>query len=401
MNAYRKKVKWHFMRKFPIQFLWPVCRNPELLKSFARGAYRRYIQAKLDYRREDGVSNSLWMISPRITHRCNHRCAICAQWGESGYNARDDTPKVTGEVPLEVYKRVVDDVAPLKVHFYITGGEPFLYQPLVPFVNYVKQKGLTVQIVTNGVGLEKNAETIVENGWDMICVSLDGPREVHDQCRGLQGAYDTAVKGIMKIQELKKEKNKVKPQFFMIATISKTNESMLVETVREAEKLNPDGMVIYYSWFTREWIGEKHTKIFQEKLGVTPFAWKGYVRDTTNMDINKVAEQVRAIKSGKFKMPILFVPDLKTDEIKKYYYEPENFFGYENCVTPWFELDIMPNGDVVTCRDFPDYVAGNIKEQSILDIFNGERHRRFRQALRSCKNGVFPICSRCCGLMGF
>ncbi|MBS7614500.1 radical SAM protein [Candidatus Bathyarchaeota archaeon] len=389
------------MRKFPVQFLWPVCRNPELLKSFARGAYRRYVQAKLDYRREDGVSHSLWMISPRITHRCNHRCAICAQWGESGYNARDDTPKVTGEVPLEVYKRVVDEVAPLKVHFYITGGEPFLYQPLVPFVNYVKQKGLTVQIVTNGVGLEKNAETIVENGWDMICVSLDGPREVHDRCRGVQGAYDTAVKGIMKIQELKKEKKKVKPQFFMIATISKTNESMLVETVREAEKLSPDGMVIYYSWFTREWIGENHTRLFQEKLSVAPFAWKGYVRDTTNMDIDRIAEQVKVIKSEKFKMPILFVPDLKTDEIKKYYHEPENFFGYKNCVTPWFELDIMPNGDVVTCRDFPDYVTGNIKEQSILDIFNSEKHRRFRQALRSCQNGVFPICSRCCGLMGF
>ncbi|MBS7656554.1 MAG: radical SAM protein [Candidatus Bathyarchaeia archaeon] len=389
------------MRKFPIQFLWPVCRNPSLLKSFARGAYRRYVQAKLDYRREDGVSRSLWMISPRITHRCNHRCAICAQWGESGYNARDDTPKVTGEVPLDVYKRVVDEVAPLKVHFYITGGEPFLYQPLVPLVNYIKQKGLTVQIVTNGVGLEKNAETIVENGWDMICVSLDGPREVHDRCRGVQGAYDTAVKGIMKIQEIKKEKKKVKPQFFMIATISKTNESMLVETVREAEKLSPDGMVIYYSWFTREWIGENHTKIFQEKLGVTPFAWKGYVRDTTNMDVDRIAEQVKVIKSGKFKMPILFVPDLKTDEIKKYYHEPENFFGYKNCVTPWFELDIMPNGDIVTCRDFPDYITGNIKEQSILDIFNGERHRKFRQALRSCQNGVFPICSRCCGLMGF
>jgi len=341
------------------------------------------------------------MISPRITHRCNHKCAICAQWGESGYNARDDTPKVTGEVPLEVYKKVVDEVAPLKVHFYITGGEPFLYRSLVPLVNYIKQKGLTVQIVTNGVGLEKNAEAIVENGWDMLCVSLDGPREVHDRCRGVQGAYDTAVKGITKIQELKKEKKKVKPQFFMIATISKTNESMLVETVREAEKLSPDGMVIYYSWFTKECIGQKHTEIFEKLFGVTPFSWKGYVRDTSNMDIDKISEQVQKIKSKKFKMPILFVPDLKIGEIRKYYYEPENFFGYRNCVTPWFELDIMPNGDVVTCRDFPDYVTGNIMESNILAIYNGEKYRAFRRDLRSCENGVFPICSRCCGLMGF
>ena len=389
------------MRKFPIQFFIPVCRNSELLKSFTRGSYKRYVQTRLDYRQRDGRSNSLWLLSPRITHRCNHRCAICAQWGNSGYNARDDTPKVAGEVPLEIYKKVVDEVAPKKVHFYITGGEPFLYEPLVPLVNYIKQKRLTVQIVTNGVGLEKNAETIVENGWDMLCVSLDGPKEVHDRCRGVQGAYDTAIKGITKIQELKKEKKKAKPAFFMIATISKNNESVLVETVKEAEKLNPDGMVIYYSWFTNECIGQNHTKIFEELLRVTPFAWKGYVRNTIDMDTEKIVEQVRKIKSEKFKMPVLFVPDLKTEDIRKYYSEPENFFGYRNCVTPWFELDIMPNGDIVTCRDFPDYVTGNIMESSILDIYNGEKHRTFRQALRSCENGVFPICSRCCGLMGF
>ena len=183
------------MRRIPTQFFTPVCRNPELVKSFSRGAYRQFVKSKIDYRNEDGSSSALWLLSLRITHRCNHRCAICAQWGQNGYNAREDTPKVTGEVPVEIYKKVIDEVAPKKVHVYITGGEPFLYEPLVPLVNYMKQKGLTVQIVTNGSGLEKNAETIVENGWDMICVSFDGPREIHDKCRGVPGALDATIKG--------------------------------------------------------------------------------------------------------------------------------------------------------------------------------------------------------------
>ena len=119
------------------------------------------------------------------------------------------------------------------------------------------------------------------------------------------------------------------------------------------------------------------------------------------LDIEKIAEQVQKIKSEKFKMPILFVPDLKIEQIRTYYTEPENFFGYKKCVSPWFQLDVMPNGDTVTCRDFPDFVTGNIKESSILEIYNNEKHRKFRQALKSCDNGVFPICSRCCGLMGY
>ncbi len=389
------------MRKIPTQFLHAVSRNPKLFKSFTRGVYKKYIQTNLDYRKKDGRSNSLWLLSLRITHRCNHRCAICGQWGKRGYNAREGTPKVMGEVPLEVYKKVIDDVAPKKVHVYITGGEPFLYKPLVPLVNYIKQKGLTVQIVTNGVGLKRNAGTMVQNGWDMLCVSLDGPRGIHDKCRGLPGAFDTVIEGVKKIQKLKKEMGKKKPAFHMITTISKTNESVLAKTVKEVEKLKPDGIVIYYSWFTREYIGQKHTKILQKSLGITPFAWKGYVRDTTNLGINKIIDQVRKIKSGEFKTPIMFVPELKLNEIRKYYHEPENFLGWRKCHAPWFQVDVMPNGDVVNCRDFPDFVTGNIKESSILDIYNGEKHRALRRALRSCKNGVFPICSRCCGLMGY
>ncbi len=389
------------MRRIPTQFLGPVCKNPSLMVSFGRGAYREYVKAKLDYGNEDGRSNSLWLLSLRITHRCNHRCAICAQWGNVGYNASGDKPVVAGEVPVDVYKQVIDEVAPRKVHVYITGGEPFLYEPLVPLVNYMKQKGLTVQIVTNGVGLQKNAETIVDNGWDMICVSFDGPKEIHDKCRGVPGALDTAMRGIMEIQKLKKQKKKKRPAIFVITTISKNNESTLLETFNEAEKLGVDGITVYYSWFTREWIGEKHTQIAYEKMGVKPFAWKGYVRDTTVLNFDKIAQQVKEIKSGKFKTPILFVPDLKPEQISKYYMEPENFFGYKKCISPWFQLDIMPNGDTVTCRDHPDFITGNIMESSILEIYNNEKHRKFRRALRSCENGVFPICSRCCGLMGY
>lgn len=389
------------MKRLPTPFIGLFYRDPSLVISMARGGYRQLVKLKMDYRNEDGSSSALWLLSLRITDRCNHRCAICAQWGKSGYNARDDTPKVVGEVPFETYKRVIDEVAPRKVHVYITGGEPFLYKPMVPLVNYIKEKSLTVQIVTNGVGLEKNAQTIVDNEWDMICVSLDGPREIHDRCRGVQGAYDTAVKGISAIQKVKMQQKKKKPLIFVLTTISQNNQDTLLQTVKEAEKLGPDGMVVYYSWFTTEWIGQKHTKIANEKLGITPFAWKGYVRDTSILNIDKIIEQVQTIKSQKHKTRILFVPELSGEEIRTYYLHPEDFFGFKKCISPWFELNVMPNGDTVTCRDFPDFVTGSINNSAIEEIYNNESNRKFRRALRSCENGVFPICSRCCGLMGY
>ena len=74
-------------------------------------------------------------------------------------------------------------------------------------------------------------------------------------------------------------------------------------------------------------------------------------------------------------------------------------FGYGNCIQPWVVTEIMPNGDVATCRDYPDYVCGNVQKDRLLDIWNNDRYRKFRLSLRD--DGLMPICSRCCGLMGW
>lgn len=379
-----------------------VTEVPELVVDVMRGIYKKHVSSTLDYYlNSDGRSSSLWVVSMRITNLCNHRCAICAQWGRHGYNFDRPNSQFVETVSVEMYQEMIDDIVHLKPHIYITGGEPFLYKGLLPLVNYMKKRKLCVQIVTNGVLLEKYAEEIVENGWDVLCVSIDGTREIHDKCRGLKGAYDTLFRGVEKIQKLKSERRSPKPYIISLTTISKTNANVLVESLEEAKQLRPDGIVVYYSWFTTEEIGQKHVAIMQEKLGCLPTAWKGYVLDREGIDLKTVVENVKRVKSRKFGCPVLFVPNLKIEDVPRYYLEPDNLFGYEKCVAPWFMVDIMPNGDVVTCRDHPDYVVGNICDDSLTNIYNNGKYRAFRKALKSCEKGLFPICARCCGLMGY
>ena len=375
---------------------------PDLVLDIMRGIYKKHISSVLDYHlNNDGRSNSLWLVSMRITNLCNHRCAICAQWGQHGYNFNRPNSQVAQSVSVETYQRIIDEVAHLKPHIYITGGEPLLYKGLTPLVNYMKQKKLCVQIVTNGVLLGKFAEEIVENGWDVLCVSIDGTREIHDKCRGVKGAYDTLLKGVEKIQKLKSKMRLSKPYIITLTTISKPNANVLAESLEEAKQLQPDGMVVYYSWFTTEEIGQKHLAIMQKKLGCEPTTWKSYILDREEMDLEALVENIKDVKSRRFGCPVLFVPNLKIKDVPEYYLEPDNLFGYEKCVAPWFMVDIMPNGDVVTCRDHPDYVVGNVCDDSLLNIYNNKKYRAFRQALKSCNKGMFPICARCCGLMGY
>lgn len=391
----------------PLKTVLPIARKciaevPDVVVDIMRGIYKKHVSSILDYYlNDDGRSNSLWDVSMRITNLCNHHCSICAQWGQNGYNFGRPNSQIGQVVSVETYQNMIDDIAHIKPHIYITGGEPFLYKGLVPLVNYMKKKKLCVQIVTNGTLLEKYGEEIVGNRWDILCVSIDGTREIHDKCRGVEGAYETLFQGVEKIQRVKLRRKSPKPYIITLTTISKTNANALAESLMEANRLKPDAMAIYYSWFTNAETGQKHTAIMQEKLGVLPITWKGYVLDLDGIDLGAIVENVKYIKSRKYGCPVLFVPNLKIGDIQKYYLEPENFLGYGRCVAPWFMIDIMPDGSVTTCRDHPDYVAGNIHHDSLINIFNNEKYRAFRKTLKSCEKGVFPICARCCGLMGY
>ena len=390
------------MKKVPTSLAKAFIDDAALMSFVIRGAKRKYFNASMDKRKGTGESNSLWLISMRITDVCNHRCAVCGQYGSGGYNRDDnDLPTVKGNVPVKKYIEMIESISHLKPHIYITGGEPFLYNGLIELGNFIKKKGLTLQVVTNGVKLEERAKDIVDNGWDMICVSLDGPEEIHDKCRGVKGAYKTMAKGLERINQLKKEKGAKHPKIFLLTTLSNTNYDSLLDTVKECEKFKPDALVIYYSWFTSQSVGEKHRGIIKKEMGIEPFAWKSYVRENLGADFDALRKTVREVKRGKWSFPLTFVPNIPESEIEKYYTDPTDFLGWKNCLTPWIEANIMPNGDVVNCRDFPDIVMGNLLNEDLLTIYNNEKFKKFRRALANQPDGVFPLCSRCCGLMGF
>jgi radical SAM protein with 4Fe4S-binding SPASM domain len=100
------------------------------------------------------------------------------------------------------------------------------------------------------------------------------------------------------------------------------------------------------------------------------------------------------------KCPPLMYPRLKNREQVKSYYEDHNaVFGYNQCVSIYMTMEVDSNGDVSLCRDYHDYVVGNVKTDLVKDIWHGEAARKFRSSIAS--DGLMPVCTRCCGLMGY
>ncbi|HLZ10787.1 MAG TPA: SPASM domain-containing protein [Chloroflexota bacterium] len=51
------------------------------------------------------------------------------------------------------------------------------------------------------------------------------------------------------------------------------------------------------------------------------------------------------------------------------------------------------------CRDYHDYVVGNVKTATISELWNSEPYLKFRRSID--RDGLMPVCTRCCGLMGY
>lgn len=82
-------------------------------------------------------------VSVEIIHKCPNNCVHCSSY--SG-------PNCTMKLDYDIMCNVIDDIQ--KMHgevLSISGGEPFLHENLLEFVEYAKNKGIKVYIYTSGI----------------------------------------------------------------------------------------------------------------------------------------------------------------------------------------------------------------------------------------------------------
>jgi len=118
------------------------------------------------------------------------------------------------------------------------------------------------------------------------------------------------------------------------------------------------------------------------------------------MDARLIEEQFRSIKKKKWSFRFRPYPPIgyKDFSFSEYFAWPQRKFGGAFCATPYVFTQLQPNGDIATCGSQPDYVAGNILQEKFMDIWNGEKYRRFRAFI---KTGLFASCPRCWALYEF
>lgn len=129
------------------------------------------------------------MVVWNTTKQCNLRCAHCyLNAGE----AED------GELTMQEAKEFIEDLASIKAPMLVfSGGEPLLRSDIYELNKYAMQLGLRTILSSNGTLITRDvAKKIKEAGFAYVGVSLDGAQKVHDEFRGVAGAFEASIHGL-------------------------------------------------------------------------------------------------------------------------------------------------------------------------------------------------------------
>jgi MoaA/NifB/PqqE/SkfB family radical SAM enzyme len=150
-----------------------------------------------------------------ITYRCNLDCLYCAR------HASDARELETNQI-----KSLMSCFRKAGTLFWgFNGGEALVRDDIGELINYGKSLGMFVNVSTNGTLLARKCSEI--RNADMVNVSLEGPKAVHDHMRS--GSFDRMCEGIeaMRLEGIK---------FTFITCINSRNLDSLGFVLEFAEK---------------------------------------------------------------------------------------------------------------------------------------------------------------------
>jgi radical SAM protein with 4Fe4S-binding SPASM domain len=329
-------------------------------------AQRDQLQKQID---AQAPATFLRSVKVKIISNCNLRCEMCRYWRIAKQ-----------QLSRETVFSLLDHAAALgskKVHF--SGGEVTLHKNHIDFIAHATSLGMRVNLTSNGIAMDKErAKAWIAAGLRAASFSLDGVNSrTHDKIRGVAGAFK---KTCTAIQILKREigRRKTKLKLRVNTVLSQQNFRQLPALTDLAGRLGAIDVIpmpIDGKRVVRPSVSE--IEFFNRKVAPAALA----VRKQYGMPIN--AERIYPFGRTKDEMTMA-----STGQYAYGYYETNR------CYAPWLHAFVSHDGHVYACCMTRQRMEslGNVKEQNLTEIFQGEKYEQFRQQMLHER---LAICGNC------
>ncbi|HHV72806.1 MAG TPA: radical SAM protein [Clostridia bacterium] len=236
------KIKLQYLPYFAfisiLPYILKIDREKLINEIFSQPHYRQAISNVACSVAEFGLNTPQIFASPLLvvwnfTNACNLKCKHCYQ--NAGQVLED-------ELTLEERLKIIDelysnDVAALA----FAGGEPLMHKDFWPVAEYAHQKGLHLSVATNGTLITKDlALRLKEVGVNYVEISVDSVKpEAHDNFRGGKGYWARTIEGIKNCVEVGGL------QVGMATTITNNNFSEMQELIELSKELKVNYFYVF------------------------------------------------------------------------------------------------------------------------------------------------------------
>ena len=304
-----------------------------------------------------------------LTERCNYRCLSCACW------RKPDDP---GELSLAQWTAALADLQDFIGGYAVNfgGGEPFVFKPFLPLVEWCHAAGLRWSMTTNGSALsEKNALRVARARPLAVNVSVDGATPaVHDHSRGVSGSLATITRGIATLR----------------AARDRAGASFPIRIKPTVHRHNFREMPALVRW-ARE-VGASSVDFSPVRHATPEVASELWLRPGDEEALQETVRTLLAMKCDG--------APIETENARMLAWAA-HFRGettppgaFRHCRVGLRDYCILPNGDVRSCWFYP--VLGNVTKATAREIWRGTSAQALRHAMTHCPSYGDPKCATSC-----
>ncbi len=313
------------------------------------------------------------------TNRCNLLCTTCPRTFEA--------LEPPADMSWDLFVRIVDQFPKIARVVLHGVGEPMLVPALPRMIRYLKDRGSYVLFNTNGTLLTtRRGRELVEAGLDELRLSLDAAEpEAFVEVRG-RPFFARILRNIRNFRTLQQETGADTPRLSLWLTGLKETIGQLGDFVRLAHDCGIREVYLQRLVYFPEGQG----------LARAESALFAPGEDAASREEHRLVAEAVALAE---RLGIAFNASGAVDPGSSITRQAESQ-PWSSCRRPWTLMYFTAHGRALPCcvapfsqRGYDGFTLGDATQQSLREIWNGERYQAFRRALLSPDPA--PVCAGC------
>jgi radical SAM protein with 4Fe4S-binding SPASM domain len=332
----------------------------------------------------------------KLTNRCDLRCSHCYQWSEGGYH-RQLPAGACGDLDPGIIERVLEATRTSRSNVFLWGGEPLVYRYWERLVDLLVADPRWTALCTNGTLIEKRLEGLLKlSGHLEVSISLDGFAAEHDAVRG-KGSFDRAVRGL-RLLAGQKRSGAFQGELTVNFLLTDGMVPRMAPFVSWLEGEGVNTVYVSFPWFLSGEAVARMDDYFRRHFGweqvFAPPSWHSYSYGLSPELVDALAAGIEALARREGTIKLRYNPELSSAELLDFIKGSDKpAQGKTRCQAIATRMDVFPDGQVVSCKFFPELRMGSLADDEVKTVWHGQRYTQLRETL-ACR-GLMPVCAKC------